>query len=183
MSNDKTGHASRNPFAEMLEEIHEDNELRKETTNLGTQLEQMRKITAALEEVKNSLGIKLQHAKHTVSSVEKAVESAEKTLQNTYSLLSELKNITLPAKLDDCAVAQIQEEHGKLITGQKASLEEFRKDEEKMLSKHRRKIEQVKDEESVWLSFKAWVWAILIVYALLATAFGLGILYAKMKLT
>lgn len=52
-----------------------------------------------------------------------------------------------------------------------------------MLSKHRRKIEQVKDEESVWLSFKAWIWAILIVYALLATAFGLGILYAKMKLT
>lgn len=117
MSNDKTGQASRNPFAEMLEEIHEDNELRKETTNLGTQLEQMQKITAALEEVKNSLGIKLQHAKHTVSSVEKAVESAEKTLQNTYSLLSELKNITLPAKLDDSAVAQIQEEHGKLITG------------------------------------------------------------------
>jgi len=39
MSNDKKELAPRNPFAEMLEEIQEDNELRKETTNLEKQID------------------------------------------------------------------------------------------------------------------------------------------------
>jgi len=34
----------------MLEEIHEDNELRKETTNLDKQLDQLRRVIWALEE-------------------------------------------------------------------------------------------------------------------------------------
>ena len=29
-----------------------------------------------------------------------------------------------------------------------------------MLSQHRKKLKRIKDGESVWLSFKAWVWAI-----------------------
>ncbi len=44
MSNDKKELAPRNPFAEMLEEIHEDNELRKETTNLDKLLDQLRRV-------------------------------------------------------------------------------------------------------------------------------------------
>ena len=31
---------------------------------------------------------------------------------------------------------------------------------EKMLSQHRKELKRIKDGESVWLSFKAWVWAI-----------------------
>ena len=50
-----------------------------------------------------------------------------------------------------------------------------------MLTKHRKKLKEVKDGESVWLSFKAWVWAILIVYALLAIALSVGYLYAREK--
>ena len=33
---------------------------------------------------------------------------------------------------------------------------------EKILSQHREKLKRIKDWESVWLSFKAWVWAIII---------------------
>lgn len=182
MSNGKTEKASRNPFAEMLNEIQEDNELRKESTNLGAQLEQMKKATVELKEVKDSLDVKLGAARHIVSSVEKAVNSAQKILLDNYSLLTELKNLKIPASLDDKAVGQIREEHGKLMSDYNASLEKLKQDGEKMLAEHRQKVEQVKDGESVWLSFKAWVWAILIVYVLLAITFGLGILYAKMKL-
>ena len=56
-----------------------------------------------------------------------------------------LKNLKIPASLDDKAVAQIREEHGKLMTDYNASLEKLKQ-----------------DGESVWLSFKAWVWAIII---------------------
>ena len=182
MSNDKKEQASRNPFAEMLEEIHEDNELRKESSNMRAQIEQMEKATAALKEVNESLESKLQHARFIVSSVDRAVGSAQKTLLDNYSLMSELKNLKLPASLDDKAVAQIKEEHGKLISDYKASLGELKKDQKEALAKHREKIEQIKDGESVWLSIKAWVWAIVIVIAFLAFAFGVGIIYAKTKL-
>ena len=50
MSNDKKVQASRNPFAEMLNEIQEDNELRKESTNLEKQIDQLRSVIWALEE-------------------------------------------------------------------------------------------------------------------------------------
>ena len=183
MSNDKKEQASRNPFAEMLEEIHEENELRKESSNMGAQIEQMEKATAALKEVNESLESKLQHARFIVSSVDRAVRSAQKTLLDNYSLMSELKNLKLPASLDDNAVAQIKEEHGKLMSDYMASLEDLKKDQKKTLAKQREKIEQIKDGESVWLSFKAWVWAILIVFALLSITFGVGYFYAKAKFT
>ena len=183
MSHDKKEQASRNPFAEMLEEIHEDNELRKESSNMRAQIEQMEKATAALKEVNESLESKLQHARFIVSSVDRAVRSAQKTLLDNYSLMSELKNLKLPASLDDNAVAQIKEEHGKLMSDYMASLEDLKKDQKKTLAKQREKIEQIKDGESVWLSFKAWVWAILIVFALLSITFGVGYFYAKAKFT
>ena len=50
MSNDKKEQASRNPFAEMLEEIQEDNELRKESTSLKKQIDQLRSVIWTLEE-------------------------------------------------------------------------------------------------------------------------------------
>lgn len=93
MSNDKIEQASSNPFAKMLEEIQEDNELRKESKILGAQLEQMKKTTAELKEVKDSLDVKLGAARHIVSSVEKAVNSAQKILLDNYSLLTELKTL------------------------------------------------------------------------------------------
>lgn len=183
MSNDKKEQASRNPFAEMLEEIHEENELRKESTNLGAQLEQMKKTMAELNEVKDSLDVKLGAARHIVSSAEKAVNSAQKILLENYSLLTELKNLRIPASLDNKAVAQIREEHGKLMSDYNASLEKLKQDEEKMLAEHRQKVEQVKDGESVWLSFKAWIWAI-IVFELLLVVVGVVVYYcAKAKFT
>ena len=183
MSNDKKEQAPRNPFAEMLEEIQEDNELRKESTNLGAQLEEMKNATAELKEVKDSLDVKLGAARHIVSSAEKAVNSAQKILLDNYSLLTELKNLKIPASLDDKAVAQIREEHGKLISDYNASLEKLKQDEEKMLAEHRQKVEQVKDGESVWLSFKAWMWAILVFEFLLVVVGVVVYFCARAKFT
>ena len=37
--------------------------------------------------------------------------------------------------------------------------------------------------ESVWLSFKAWMWGIVLVIGFWGIAFGLGIFYARAKFT
>jgi len=47
---------------------------------------------------------------------------------------------------------------------------------------HREKLKRIKDGESVWLSFKAWVWAVIIVFLFLLFFLGLGYLDAKSKL-
>ena len=54
---------------------------------------------------------------------------------------------------------------------------------EKMLSKHREKLKRIKDGESVWLSFKAWMWGFVLFLGFLAVAFGFGYFYAKAKFT
>lgn len=94
-----------------------------------------------------------------------------------------LKNLRIPASLDDKAVAQIREEHGKLMTDYNASLEKLKQDGEKMLAEHRQKVEQVKDGESVWLSFKAWVWAIILFEVFLLLSGVVAYLCAKSKFT
>ena len=38
---------------------------------------------------------------------------------------------------------------------------------EKMLSQHREKLKRIKDGESVWLSFKAWIWGIITIEVIL----------------
>ena len=48
------------------------------------------------------------------------------------------------------------------FASEKKLIEESHKEMEKMLSQHREKLKRIKDGESVWLSFKAWVWAIII---------------------
>lgn len=183
MSNDKKRTGFPQSFRRDAGRDPGDNELRKESKILGAQLEQMKKTTAELKEVKDSLDVKLGAARHIVSSVEKAVNSAQKILLDNYSLLTELKNLKIPASLDDKAVAQIREEHGKLMTDYNASLEKLKQDGEKMLAEHRQKVEQVKDGESVWLPFKAWVWAIIIIEVSLLLVGTVFYYIAKAKFT
>jgi len=52
--------------------------------------------------------------------------------------------------------------HSEFFANEKKLIEEAQQRMEKMLSQHREKLNRIKDGESVWLSFKAWVWAIII---------------------
>ena len=60
------------------------------------------------------------------------IHSAQEILLDNLSLLSELKNLKIPASLDDKAAAQTREEHGKLMFDYNASLEKLKQDGEKM---------------------------------------------------
>ena len=52
-----------------------------------------------------------------------------------------------------------------------------------MLSQHREKLKRIKDGESVWLSFNAWVWAIILFEILVLLAGVVAYFCAKAKST
>ena len=71
------------------------------------------------------------------------------------------------------SLEKLKQDGEKMLAEHRQKVEQV-KDGEKMLAEHRQKVEQVKDGESVWLSFKAWVWAIIIIEVsllLVGTAF------------
>ena len=183
MSNDKKEQASRNPFAEMLEEIHEDNELRKETTNLDKQLDQLRRVIWALEEDQVTV---IQASADLDDQLNSIIETSwviEWTLDDTRELLEKLEGKKFTVQLDDQSIETVKGIHADFFTNEKKLIEEAQQRMEKMLSQHREKLKRIKDGESVWLSFKAWMWGMVLVLGFLAFAFGLGFFYAKSKFT
>ena len=183
MSNDKTGQASRNPFAEMLEEIHEDNELRKETTNLDKQIDLLRRVIWTLEEDQVTVVQASADLDDQLNSIIETSWVIEWTLDDTRELLEKLEGKKFTVQLDDQSVETVKGIHSEFFANEKKLIVGAHQEMEKMLSKHREKLKRIKDGESVWLSFKAWMWGFVLFLGFLAVAFGFGYFYAKAKFT
>ena len=183
MSNDKTGQASPNPFAEMLEEIHEDNELRKETTNLDKQIDLLRRVIWTLEEDQVTVVQASADLDDQLNSIIETSWVIEWTLDDTRELLEKLEGKKFTVQLDDQSIETVKGIHSEFFANEKKLIEGAHQEMEKMLSRHREKLKRIKDGESVWLSFKAWMWGIVLFIGFLAVAFGFGYFYAKAKFT
>ena len=183
MDNDKKEQASRNPFAEMLNEIHEDNELRKESTSLEKQIDQLRRVIWTLEEDQVTV---IQASADLDDQLNSIIETSwviEWTLDDTRELLEKLEGKKFTVQLDDQSIETVKGMHSEFFANEKKLIEEAQQRMEKMLSQHREKLKRIKDGESVWLSFKAWVWAI-IIFEISLLLVGTVIYYiAKAKFT
>ena len=190
MSNDKKEQASRNPFAEMLEEIHEDNELRKESSNLDNQIERLKKATEEVNKACESLDTKMASARSYGVTVGKAISLALDRVDSFDTKLDGIKAFKFTAVLDNQSLEQIKaeqealkEEYKKNLNEHKKMLNQLLEFEKSILSNHRDELKEILRGESVWLSFKAWIWAI-IVFELLLVLVGVVVyFYAKAKFT
>ena len=95
--------------------------------------------------------------------------------------LDGLKEFRFKAVLDSKDIEAIKAEQKTLkedyeqhLSSHKEALKKLLESETSILSNHRDELKEIMRGESVWLSFKAWVWAILIVFALLIIAFCFG---------
>jgi hypothetical protein len=70
-----------------------------------------------------------------------------------------------------------------LLSNRKLALEEYKLEQKELFSKFRNDLQSVIQEPGAWLSFRAWVWAIVLFIGFLAVAFGFGFFYAKSKFT
>ena len=168
-------------FGAMMDEIDKEEELKEESTNLGTQIDQLRRVIWALEEDQVTVVQASADLEDQLNSIIETSWVIEWTLDDTRELLEKLEGKKFTVQLDDQSIETVKGMHSEFFANEKKLIEESHQRIEKMLSQHRKKLKRIKDGESVWLSFKAWVWAILIVYALLAITFGVGYLYARAK--
>lgn len=167
MGNDKKEQASNNHFAKMLEEIQEDNELRKESTNLEKQIDQLRSVIWTLEEDQVMV---IQASADLDDQLNSIIETSwviEWTLDDTRDLLEKLEGKKFTVQLDDQSIETVKGIHSEFFANEKKLIEEAQQRMEKMLSQHRKKLKRIKDEESVWLSFKAWIWGIITIEVIL----------------
>jgi small-conductance mechanosensitive channel len=183
MNNNKNEQASRPSAADMLKEIEADNELRKGFTDLDKQLDQLRRVIWALEEDQVTVIEASADLDDQLNSIIETSWVVEWTLEDTRALLESLDGKKFTVQLDDQSIETVKGIHGEFFTNEKKLIEEAQEKMEKMLSQHREKLKRIKDGESVWLSFKAWIWAI-IVFELLLAAVGFVVYFcAKAKFT
>lgn len=181
MSNNKNEQAPRISAADMLKEIEADNELQKESANLGKQLDQLRRVIWALEEDQVTV---IQASADLDDQLKSIIETSwviEWTLDDTRELLEKLDGKKFTVQLDDQSIETVKGIHSEFFENEKKLIEGAHQEIEKTLSKHREKLKRIKDGESVWLSFKAWMWGIVLYIGFLAVAFGFGYFYAKAK--
>ena len=183
MNNSKNEQASRPSAADMLKEIEADNELRKGFTDLDKQLDQLRRVIWALEEDQVTVIQASADLDDQLNSIIETSWVVEWTLEDTRALLESLDGKKFTVQLDDLSIETVKGIHSEFFTNEKKLIEEAQEKMEKMLSQHREKLKRIKDGESDWLSFKAWMWGIVLVIGFLAVAFGLGFFYARVKYT
>ena len=76
--------------------------------------------------------------------------------------MEKLEGKKFTVQLDDQSIETVKGIQEEFFANEKKLIEEAQQRMEKMLSQHREKLKRIKDGESVWLSFKAWIWAIII---------------------
>ena len=149
-------------FGAMMDEIDKEEELKEESTNLGTQIDQLRSVIWTLEEDQVTV---IQASADLDDQLNSIIETSwviEWTLDDTRELLEKLEGKKFTVQLDDQSIETVKGIHGEFFANEKKLIEEAQQRMEKMLSQHREKLKRIKDGGSVWLSFKAWVWAIII---------------------
>ena len=170
-------------FGAMMDNIDKQEELKQESTNLDKQIDQLRSVIWTLEEDQVTVVQASADLDDQLNSILEISWVIEWTLDDTRELLEKLEGKKFTVQLDDQSIEAVKGIHSEFFANEKKLIEEAHQEMEKILSQHREKLKRIKDGESVWLSFKAWVWAILIVYTLLAITFGVGYFYAKSKFT
>lgn len=175
---------------DFLKQMQEENEAQKGSETLESQIERLKKTIEDAKAVCESLDTKIESARSYGSAVGKAIMLAMDRVDGFEAQLDGLKEFRFKAVLDSKDIEAIKAEQKTLkedyeqhLNKHKETLNQLHESEKSILSNHRDELKEIMRGESVWLSFKAWVWAILIVFALLIIAFCFGFFYAKAKFT
>lgn len=182
--------ASRAHAEDFLKQMQEENEAQKGSETLESQITRLKNTIEEAKTVCESLDTKMESARSYGSAVGKAIMLAMDRVDGFDTQLDGLKEFRFKAVLDSKDIEAIKAEQKTLkedyeqhLSSHKETLKKLLESETSILSNHRDELKEIMRGESVWLSFKAWVWAILIVFALLIIAFCFGFFYAKAKFT
>ena len=175
---------------DFLKQMQEENEAQKGSETLELQIERLKKAIEDAKAVCESLDTKMESARSYGSAVGKAIMLALDRVDGFDTQLDGLKEFRFKAVLDSKDIEAIKAEQKTLkedyeqhLSSHKETLKKLLESETSILSNHRDELKEIMRGESVWLSFKAWVWAI-IVFELLLVVVGVVVYFcAKAKFT
>ena len=170
-------------FGAMMDEIDDQEELKKESENVKELLGQVQKVASELEASFETMVIEAFGMDETAASIQEASWKIKWTSDRIDLALERMNETKYTVQLDDKSVLTVNELHRELISDQKLALEEYKLEQKELFAKFRNDLQSVIQEPGVWLSFKAWMWVLVIALAVLALFFGFGFFYAKSKFT
>ena len=170
--------------------MQEENEAQKGSETLESQIERLKNTIEEAKTVCESLDTKMESARSYGVSVGKAIMLALDRVDSFDAQLDGLKEFRFKAVLDNQDIEAIKTEQSKLkedyeqhLNNHKLALDQLRESEKTILSDHRDELKRIMRGESVWLSFKAWIWAIIVIEILLVVVGVVVYFCAKAKFT
>ena len=166
-------------FEAMMDEIDREEELKKETGNFDRQIEHLQKTARDLEASCEALIIEASGMDEATASIQETAVKIGWTLNLINAQLATLKNAKVTSQLDDKSVLEVKGLHQEVLAEQKLGLEKYKLELKEAFAQYKDKLKEIVHGHGVWLSDKAWVWAILIVYIVIAFFFVLGFIVAR----
>ena len=119
----------------------------------------------------------------TAASIQEASWKIKWTLDRIDLALERMNETKYTVQLDDKSVLTVNDLHRGLISDQKLALEEYKLEQKELFSQYKKDLKSIAAGQGVWLSSKAWVWAI-IAFEVLLLLGGVVVYYCtKAKFT
>ena len=170
-------------FGAMMDEIDDQEELKKESENVKELLGQVKQAASDLETSFETMVIEAFGMDETAASIQEASWKIKWTLDRIDLALERMNETKYTVQLDDKSVLTVNDLHRGLISDQKLALEEYKLEQKELFSQYKKDLKSIAAGQGVWLSSKALAVA-LVVFELLLVVVGVVVFnWTKAKFT
>lgn len=170
-------------FGAMMDEIDDQEELKKESENVKELLGQVKKVASELEASFETMVIEAFGMDEIATSIMEASWKIKWALDRIDLALERMNETKYTVQLDDKSVLTVNDLHHGLISDQKLALEEYKLEQKELFSQYKKDLKSIAAGQGVWLSSKALAVA-LVVFELLLVVVGVVVYYwTKAKFT
>ncbi len=166
-------------FGAMMEDIDDQEELKKESENVKELLGQVKKAASDLETSFETMVIEAYGMDDTAETIRSTALKIEWTLDLIDAKITTLQNTKFTVQLDDKSVLAVNDLHRQLLSDQKLALEEYKLEQKELFSQYKNGLKSITEGQGLWLSSKALAVAI-VVFEVLLVVVG-AIVYLSMK--
>ena len=170
-------------FGAMMDDIDDQEELKKESENVKELLGQVKKVASELEASFETMVIEAFGMDETAASIQEASWNIKWTLDRIDLALERMNETKYTVQLDYKSVLTVNDLHRELISDQKLALEEYKLEQKELFSQYKKDLKSIAAGQGVWLSSKALA-VVLVVFELLLVVVGVVVFnWTKAKFT
>ena len=170
-------------FGAMMDEIDDQEELKKESENVKELLGQVKKAATDLEASFETMVIEAFGMDETAEAIQQASWKIKWTLDRIDLALERMNETKYTVQLDDKSVLTVKDLYRELLSNQKLALEEYKLEQKELFSQYKKDLKSIAAGQGLWLSSKALAVA-LVIFEILLVMVGVVVYYcAKAKFT